>query len=118
MNLRRNRPPPEEPQDAIGFHDRGNRYSRNGSYERAIEDYSRAIEIDGAFAEAFYDRGFSFYELGFYSEALADLTRAIELNPEAAHYYAQRSLVYLFTDRIESAQADEDMSDALRNRDL
>ena len=118
MNLRRSNKPAEEPQDAAGFHARGNRYSRNGAYERAIEDYSRAIELDGAFAEAHYDRGFSFYEVGLYDEAIGDLTRAIELNPEAAHYYGQRSLVYLFTDRLDLAQADEDMSDALRNRSL
>ena len=109
---------PEEPVDAQGFHSRGNRYSRNGSYERAIEDYNRAIELDGAFAEAYYDRGFSFYEVGLYEEAIADLTRAIELDPEAAHYYGQRSLVYLFTDRLDLAQADEEMSDAIRSRGL
>ena len=90
---------PEEPADAQGFHQRGNRYSRNGAYDRAIQDYNRAIELDDSFAEAYYDRGFSFYELGRYDEAIADLTRAIELNPEADHYYGQRSLVYLFADR-------------------
>lgn len=109
---------PEEPVDAQGFHARGNRYSRNGTYERAIEDYSRAIEMDGDFAEAYYDRGFSFYEIGLYEEAIADLTRAIELNPEAAHYYGQRSLVYLFADRLDLAQADQDISDDLRSQGL
>ena len=118
MSLGGNRRPPEEPGDAIGFHARGNRYSRNGAYERAIEDYSRAIEMDGAFAEAYYDRGCSFYEVGLYEEAIADLSRAIELNPEAAHYYGQRSIVYLFTDRLDLAEADQEMSDSLRNRDL
>jgi len=118
VNLRRDTGPPEEPADAAGFHGRGNRYSRNGAYERAIEDYSRAIELDGAFAEAYYDRGFSFYEVGLYEKAIADLTRAIELNPEAAHYYGQRSLVYLFADRIDLAELDQEMSDALRNKGL
>ena len=74
--------------------------------------------MDAAFAEAYYDRGFSFYEVALYDEALADLNRAIELNPDAAHYYGQRSLVYLFTDRLDLAQADEEMSDALRNQGL
>lgn len=109
---------PEEPRDAIGFHARGNRYSRNGEYERAIEDYSRAVELDGAFAEAYYDRGFSFYEVGLYEEAITDLSRAIELNPEAAQYYGQRSLVYIFIDRLDLAQADQEMSDSLRNQGL
>jgi tetratricopeptide (TPR) repeat protein len=114
LNLRR----PEEPVDAHGFHARGNIYSRNGSYERAIEDYSQAIEMDGDFAEAYFDRGFSFYEVGLYQESIADLTRAIELNPEAAHYYGQRSLVYLFADRLDLAEADQEMSDDLRNQGL
>ena len=118
MNLKGVPKRPEEPRDAVGFHERGNRYSRNGAYGRAIEDYNRAIEMDGAFAEAYYDRGFSFYEVARYEEAIADLTRAIELNPEAAHYYGQRSLVYLFTDRLDLAQADEEMSDDLRSRGL
>ena len=117
LNLGGNHKRLEEPQNATGFHARGNRYSRNGAYERAIEDYSRAIEMDGEFAEAYYDRGFSFYEVGLYEEAIADLTRAIELNPEAAHYYGQRSLVYLFTDRLDLAEADQETSDALRNPD-
>ncbi len=118
LNIGSNPRRPEEPLDAVGFHARGNRYSRNGAYERAIEDYSRAIEMDGAFAEAYYDRGFSFYEVGHYEEAIADLSRAIELNPEAAHYYSQRSLVYIFTDRLALAQADQEMSDSLRDQGL
>ena len=109
--------PPPEPVDAHGFHDRGNRRSRNGSYELAIADYSKAIEIDPAFAEAHYNRGSSFYELRRNEEAIADLTRAIELNPDEARYYAQRSLVYLFSDCMELAQADEETCEDLRNRD-
>ena len=74
--------------------------------------------MDGAFADAYYDRGYSYYEVGLYEEALADLNRAIELNPEEARYYGHRSLVYLFTDRLDLAQADQDMSDELRSRGL
>ncbi len=114
MNLRHR----EEPADAAGFHARGNRYSRNGAYDRAIQDYNRAIELDGAFAEAYYDRGYSFYEVGRYDEAIADLTRAIELNPEADHYYGQRSLVYLFADQVDLAERDQAVADRLRNGHL
>ena len=111
-----NRRLPEEPVDADGFHKRGNRYSRSGSYEQAIRDYNRAIEMDGAFAEAYYDRGFSFYELGRYEEAISDLSRAIELNPGDDRYYGQRALVYLFADQLDLAQADQEMCEGLRSR--
>ena len=40
----RNRPgPPADPEDAEGFNDRGNRYSRNGVYDQAISDYTRSL---------------------------------------------------------------------------
>ena len=107
---------PPEPTDATGFHRRGNLHGRNGLYELAISDYSKAIEIDPGFAEAHYDRGCSYYELREYEEAIADLTRAIELDPNEARYYGQRSLVYLFSDRMDLAQVDEEMCEDLRNR--
>jgi len=107
---------PPEPVDAEGFHDRGNLRRRNGSYELAIADYDKAIEIDPSFAEAHYNRGSSFYEMGRYEAAIADLTRAIELNPNDARYYGQRSLIYLFADCMDLAQADEDMCENLRNQ--
>jgi tetratricopeptide (TPR) repeat protein len=106
---------PEEPVDAPGLNQRGNRYSRNGVYERAIEDYTRAIEMDGAFAEAYFNRGVSYYELGRYQDAIVDLSRAIQLNPADDNYYSRRSLAYLFADQPELAQADQDRCDDLRN---
>ena len=109
---------PAEPVDANGFHDRGNLRSRNGSYESAIADYTKSIEMDQDFAEAHYSRGSSFYEIGNYEEALADLNRAIDLDPKAARYYRQRSLVYLFTDRTDLAEGDEEMCEELRNQEL
>ena len=106
---------PPEPVNAKEFHDRGNLRSRHGSYEPAIADYNQAIEMAPGFAEAHYDRGCSFYEIGRNEEAIADFTRAIELNPHEARYYSRRSLVYIFTDRMDLAQADEEMGEDLRN---
>ncbi len=107
---------PAEPNDAKGFHDRGNQHGLNGFYELAISDYSKAIEISSGFAEAHYNRGCSYYELKEYEEAIADLTRAIQLDPKEARYYGQRSLVYLFSDCMDLAQADEEMCEELRNQ--
>ena len=103
-----------EPQDAQGFNARGNRYSRNSAYEQALEDYTRAVELDPGFTEAYYNRGVSYYELGRYAEAIADLTHAIELNPLDDSAYGRRSLAYLFSDALELAQADEEKCDQLR----
>jgi len=117
LNQRRIPTRPPEPVDAEGFHNRGNRHGRNGSYELAIADYNKAIELDPNLADAYYDRGISFYEVERFDDSITDLTRAINLNPDADHSYAQRSLAYIFTDRIELAQADEDTCEEIRNRD-
>ena len=45
---------------AKAFYDRGNLYETTFDYRRAIADYSRAIELDPAQADAYYDRGFAY----------------------------------------------------------
>ena len=107
-----------EPTDAAGYLERGNRYGRNGVYHRAIQDYSRAIELAADYAEAWYNRGCSWYEVGEYGKAIADLSRAIELAPDNGLYYGQRSLVYHFNDQPELAEADQEQCDALRFGDV
>ena len=82
----------EEPTDAAGFLDRGNRYGRNGVYHRAIQDFTTAIEMEPELVEAWYNRGCSWYEVGELENAIADLTRAIELAPTNGLYYGQRAL--------------------------
>ena len=91
-------------------------YQTRDLLEAAIADYDKAIELDPNFADAHYDRGYSFYEMGRLEEAVRDSSRAIELNPDDDRYYALRSVVYLFSDRMDLAQIDEEMCEELRNR--
>ena len=106
----------QEPTDAAGFLDRGNRYSRNGVYHKAIDDYNKAIELEPENAEIFYHRGCSWYEVGKNEDSIADLTRAIELDPMADSYYGQRAIVYIFEDKPDLAEADEEVCQELRLR--
>ncbi len=64
---------------------RGLVYQDNKSHSRAIEDFTRAIELEPTYAEVYYYRGISKIEMarlkeGFtFEEAITDLKRASEL---------------------------------------
>ncbi len=110
------RTPPPEPATAAEYVERGNRYSRNGVYDRAIADYTAAIALDAGHADAWFNRGISWYEVGDYPQSIADLTEAIRLDPNDDNYYSRRSLSHLFNDQPEAAQADMDASEEIRLR--
>lgn len=59
-----------------------------GRFEAAIDDYTRAIELNPGHCRAYYNRAFSRDRLGRCEEAVADYTRALEIepgNPAALH---------------------------------
>jgi tetratricopeptide (TPR) repeat protein len=62
--------------------------------DKAIANYSKAIEIYPEHANAYYNRGFSWYDKGEYDNAIADLRRALELDAKDAKTYYNRSLAW------------------------
>ncbi len=55
---------------------------QQGEYEKAIEDYTKAIELNSNFAEAYNNRGLAKGYLNKYDEAIEDFNEAIKLNPK------------------------------------
>ena len=51
--------------------------------ERAIADFSRAIQLDPGFANAYRDRALAYTMLGKDPEASADVARAVELGVDS-----------------------------------
>jgi tetratricopeptide (TPR) repeat protein len=64
---------------AIAHHRRGTAYASKKDYDRAIADYTIAIEIDPTHVAAYNDRGLAYTSKGDYERAIADVTRAVEL---------------------------------------
>ena len=56
-------------------------------YVGAIQDYSKAIELEIDNYQPYAGRGESRYEIKDYTGAISDFRKAIELNPHAAWYY-------------------------------
>ena len=64
---------------AIAYHRRGTAFASKKDYDRAITDYTKAIEIDPTYVAAYNDRGLIYTSKGDYERAVADVTKAVEL---------------------------------------
>jgi tetratricopeptide (TPR) repeat protein len=79
---------------ATRYLNRGNAYKDKGLYDRAIQDYDRAIELDPKYADAYYNRGNAYKDKGLYDRAIQNYDRAIELDPKDAFAYYNRGNAY------------------------
>ena len=70
--------------------------TRTYSYDEAIADLTKAIELYPSFAYAYYNRANLLALSGKLPEAFDDYTKAIELNPHFAEAYYNRGLIQIF----------------------
>ena len=82
--------------DAEMYSARGNEDVRESDFEKAIADYTRAIELYPKYSEAYRERGIAKAKKKEpdLDGAIADLNRAIELDPKDAVAYAGRADVH------------------------
>ena len=61
-------------------------------YERAIEDFNKAIELKPDYAEAYVNRGNSYLGLEEYERAIEDFDKAIKIDPKDVGAYHNRAI--------------------------
>ncbi|NER97975.1 MAG: hypothetical protein F6J86_29710 [Symploca sp. SIO1B1] len=76
------------------------------SYEEALQDFNRAIELNPRSDWAIANRGDIYRLMESYEEALQDFDIAIELNPKYDWAIANRCLTYILMGRYEEALQD------------
>ena len=67
------------PKDVVAHHNRGDAYALKGDIDRAISDYTKAIDLNPNYAPAYNSRGRAFTRKGDYARAVEDVTKAGEL---------------------------------------
>ena len=82
------------------------RRKRLGQITGAVEDATRAIELDPEWALARYERGEGHRLLGDWERAIEDDTLALCLNPEKGRYWRARGNVWLESGHPERALSD------------
>ena len=102
--------------------ERGRVLLLKGEYARAMDDFTRAIEMSPdstkfAVVRAYEHRGRLLAQNGDLSKALEDFDHAIALRPEAIEYRHERALVLRDLGRHEEALRDLDEADAIEPGD-
>ena len=80
--------------------------------DKAIEDCSKALQIDPSIPDAYSNRGHAFFAKGQYDRAIDDLNEAVKLSPDDAEILNNRGLAYNDSGRYD--RAIEDFDHAIR----
>jgi tetratricopeptide (TPR) repeat protein len=99
--------PPKEQKNAINYNKVGDEYYFQKNYNRAVEYYTKAIELEPNNANYYKNRSVSYNWLKEYEKAIADTSKAIELDPDKALYYYGRGVNYHELKEYEKAIADK-----------
>jgi len=81
-------------QSPVDYVQLGNGYYEQGRYGRAIDEYTKALDIDPNYAKAYDNRGVALAQEGNLTGAISDFTMAIANNPNDAEAYNNRGHVY------------------------
>jgi tetratricopeptide (TPR) repeat protein len=93
------------PRAAFYLH-RGNTYNRLQQYDKAISDYTQAIQINPKLAIPYHNRGNTYNRLQQYDKAISDYTQAIQISPKYAEAYGGRGTTHDTLQQYDKAISD------------
>jgi Flp pilus assembly protein TadD len=91
------------PDNPDALHNLGQRYQQRGEYQKAIENYKKAIAMRPTFYNAYNNLATCYGELKMYPEAIDALERCIKLKPD--DYYAMSNLAVIMMNTGKPAEA-------------
>ena len=99
---------------ASAYVNRGIAYGKKGKYDKAIADFTKALELELNYVPAYLNRGIAYIEKDDHDKAIADFTKALELEPNNIFAYRNRGLAYLY--KYDPDKAIEDFTKILDER--
>ncbi len=91
---------------AVNWAQLGYTYAKLNQYEKAIEQYDRALTLQPDEAFALNNRGLAKLNLKDYAGALADVNYCLSLYPNNAYAYRNRGMIYISMQRTADGCAD------------
>jgi len=84
---------------------------RNGHYDVAIQEFTKALRLNPSYGEAFTNRGFVYLFKADYDRAIEDFAAAIQIQPNT-DLFANRALAHF--NKAEYDRAIQDYTEAIR----
>lgn len=104
---------PTSPSAAQGHLEQGDEYLAAEEWDKAIAEYTEAIELDSNLAMAYSNRAHAYAYKGQYDQAIADFSKVIELDPNDAEAYCFRGAAYALQGKKAGAITDLETCKAL-----
>src|SRR4030043_367011 len=92
------------------FCNRGKAFADSGNYQKAMEDYEKAIKLNPFRPWAYVNRGIINKKLGNYQKAIEDYNMAIMIMPKYKTAYITRGTVHEASGNYQQAIEDYDMA--------
>jgi len=104
------------PKDSIALYDRGKYNQDRDSFDRAIVDYQKILELDPNKRSANYAIGYCLYQEKKYNDALGYFSKVLLNNPKDAAAHDGRSLCYRGLGETEKANKEKEIAERLYNK--
>ncbi|KAL6264536.1 hypothetical protein P5V15_004642 [Pogonomyrmex californicus] len=101
--------PPVTPEDAARaelYKEEANEYFKNQVYDKAIELYTKAIDLNPSVAVYYGNRSIAYLKTECFGYALTDASRAIELDRNYVKGYYRRAAAYMSLGKFKLALTD------------
>lgn len=89
--------------EAYSWFSNGNKAFGEKKYEEAIENYTKAIEINENFVEAYFSKGAACLNLQRFDNAISDYKKILELDPNYVDVYYNLIEAYIYIDKLDKA---------------
>lgn len=76
------------------YNQRGCCYKKLGESQKAIDDFTKAIELQPAYATSYYNRALLYKQTGDWSKAVDDFSKSLVFEPNSPETYTNRAIAY------------------------
>jgi len=93
----------KSPQKARPHNNIGVEYRKRGLFDKAMEEFKKAIELDPYYAEAHNNMGVEYREKGMLNQAMIELRKALNIDPEYVDSHYNLGIIYGKKSMIDTA---------------